>query len=171
MAIIAALHPLIGRKLSITFNAGNMKGIHFGELRRLPDGRLVGEYALHIQCPWRLEHDGRVITGSLDYYVRADNNSDENWEPGTVSGHLQDQILSELLGGDDETSRSNANQTQHFIATEITSDSFGGCQIELSGNYRLALFPCASRNEAWRLLEPGVNKEHFFIEAGKALLE
>ena len=136
--ITKALQPLIGRKLSVARNAGNMKLFHFGELRRRPDEGLVGEYALHVQCPWRLEQDGRVITGSLDYYVRADANPDPDWQPGAVAGHLQNQILSELLGGYDEKSRSYTNQTQQLMVINVTSDSFWGAQIELSGNYRLS---------------------------------
>ena len=72
--INTVLRSLVGLKLSIVRNAGNMKVLHFGDAIRI-DAGLVGKYALHIQRPWRLERDGRVITGWSDYYIRADDNT------------------------------------------------------------------------------------------------
>ncbi len=164
------LHALVGLKLSIARNAGNMKVLHFGETRRTDKG-LVGTYALHIQSPWRMEHAGRIVTGSGDYYIRADNNDNEDWEPGTVTGHLQNQILEGLLQGYDAETRSYTNTTEQFSVTDVASDSFGGIQIQMTGNYRIVVFPCASRGEDWRLLEPGANRPHFVVEAGSVRLE
>lgn len=169
-AIRTALRPLIGLKLSVARNAGNMKVLHFGDLRRTDKG-LIGKYALHIQCPWRIERDGRIVTGWADYYIRADNNDDEEWEPGAVTGHLQNQIVADLLQEYDAETRSYTNQTDHFQVTEVSSDEFGGVQIHMTGNYQIVLFPCASRSEAWRLLEPGSETPHFVVEAGIARLE
>jgi hypothetical protein len=47
-----------------------MKNFHFGDLRKR-DKSFVGRYALHIQCPWRIERAGRIVTGSVDFYERA----------------------------------------------------------------------------------------------------
>ncbi len=168
--ISRALRPLIGLKLSVARNAGNMKVLHFGDLRRTDRG-LLGKYALHINCPWRMEHDGRIVTGSADFYIRADDNEDEEWEPGTVTGHLQNQILAELFQGYDAETRSYTNQTDHFWVTDVSSDRVGGVQIRFTGNYQIMLFPCASRGEEWRLLEPGSEKAHFVIDASVARLK
>jgi len=157
-------------QLSIARNAGNMKGFHFGNRKRTAR-RLVGEYAIHIQCPWRMQYDGRIITGSADYYTRADDNDDPDWEPGTISGHLQNQILGRILQGFDAETRSHINETEYLFVTAVDADTFGGAEIHMTGGYDLVLFPCASRGEEWRLIQPGSDAPHFVVEAGAASLE
>jgi hypothetical protein len=119
----------------------------------------------------RIECDGRIVTGWADYYIGADTNDNRDWEPGTVTGHLQNQILAELLHGYDNETRSYTNETDLLLVTDATSDSLGGIQVQLTGNYRIVLFPCASRGEEWRLLEPGSDTPNFVVEAGCTRLE
>jgi hypothetical protein len=160
--IESALKVLLGLHLSIARNAGNMKGFHFGKTTRRETG-LVGQYALHIQCPWRLDSTSGVVTGSDDFYVRGDDNLDENWEPGTVTGHLQNQILAQLLGGYDQQTRSYISTEERLNVTSVRADGFGGFELELSGGYRIVVFPAGSRGEYWRLLSPGVSTAHVVV--------
>ena len=85
-----ALASLIGLRLCMVCNTGNMKQFHFGDPWHYR-GRMVGQVVLHIQCPWRLERDKQPITGSADFYVRADDNEQSDGESGSPTGHLQDQ--------------------------------------------------------------------------------
>jgi hypothetical protein len=147
-----------------------MKVLHFGNLRRTDKG-LFGEYALHIQCPWRIEHGVRIATGWADYYLPADDNHDEHWEPGMITGHLQNQVLADLLKGYDSETRSYTNETEYFHVVSLNPDEFGGVRIHLTGDYQIVLFPCASRGEHWRLLEPGSEKPHFVVEGGLVRFE
>lgn len=168
--IETVLQRLIGLRLSIARNAGNMKVLHFGETTRLDSG-LVGQYALHIQCPWRLDSREGIVTGSDDFYVRADDNPDADWEPGTVTGHLQNQILGELLQGYDPDTRSYINSTGGFTVQSVVADRFGGFEIQLSAGYRIFAFPTGSRSEHWRLVSPGGPPEHFVVANGAARFE
>jgi len=163
-----ALRQLIGLKLSIARNAGNMKVFHFGSLRREEPRRLVGEYALHISCPWRLEQNGRIITGWSDYFTRADDNDDEDWEIGCTTGHLQNQILAALLRGFDSQTRSYVNETEEFVVENVGSDQFGGLQIGMTGSYRLVILIAGSKDEYWRLLRPS-SKEPQFVVSGDGI--
>ncbi len=147
--LAAVLACLVGQRLCIARNAGNMKNFHFGETW-IEDGFTMGQFALHIQCPWRLEGGGRILTGSGDYYVRADENQDPDWEPGTHTGHRQDEILKDLLGLTSDT----LPDAEKPILTvlEARRTSFGDIELVLSFGYRLVIFPASSRGEEWRLL-------------------
>jgi hypothetical protein len=71
--ITAHLQPLVGLELSIARRAADMRVFHFGRIRKVEKGT-VGDYALHIQCPWRLEDEtggqngGQLLT--LDASVK-----------------------------------------------------------------------------------------------------
>jgi hypothetical protein len=65
-AIERALHPLLGLPLWAVGRAGSLAWFQFGQARSVPAFRggpkKVGEYALHLDCPWRLiEPTGLVV--------------------------------------------------------------------------------------------------------------
>ncbi len=62
-----------------------MRNLHFGPLRK-SKGTIVGAFALHIQCPWRLEAKGKILTGFHDHYEPAIGDAKPN-------GSLQHQVL------------------------------------------------------------------------------
>jgi len=165
-----ALTKLVGLRLSAAHNAGNMKTLQFGDLQKRGEKGLVGQFALHIQCPWRIERLGKIVTGSLDYYERASDNTNDAWEPGAITGHLQNEILGRLFEGLNDDTRSHVNRSKQLVVEEVTADSFGGARIRMSGDYNLVIFPSGTKGEDWRLFEPS-KTPHFFIEDGKAVLE
>jgi len=162
-----ALHVLLGLKLCLTKNSGCIRGFHFGEILRV-GGALMGDFALHVSCPWRIENEQRVITGSGDHFERADDNMDPAWEVGMVWGTFQEQALRALMGGVDVETNACVNRTNLLVVDAIVTDLAGGVQISLSGGYRLKLFPSSARGESWRLLPPGEGP-HFVVEGGEAL--
>jgi hypothetical protein len=149
------LHKLIGLKMSRTALAGNMRTLQFGNTEARKSGGVVGEYALHIQCSWRLESDAGLITGDDDLYVPFEEIHEQeeafDWGKG---GSLQEKILREFLKGYDENTRQIVNSTNLLVVDEIHSDSAGGFCLALSGGYRLLVFPNGTRREAWRLFRP-----------------
>jgi hypothetical protein len=165
------MESLVGLKLTIVRNAGGTKVFHFGG--PVSDkGCMVGKWALHVQCPWRLERAGRIVTGLADYYAPAEDNKDEFWDPDSAAtGHLQDQILGDLLGGFDPNTRSYLNQTDGLRVEHAACDSFGGARIDLAGGYRLVIFPVGTRGEQWRLFEPGSDSPHLVLRDGALMAE
>jgi hypothetical protein len=119
---------------------------------------------LHIQCPWRIESDDGILTGLSDWYVpaRADLRDSEDWDPAH-GGSLQDVRLRELFEDHDFTRRVLINNTARLAVISATGDSCGGCQIDLTGGYRLILFPDGSVGEAWRLFRSDTDGEHFVV--------
>ena len=147
--------------------AADMRTIQFGTVRTYSNG-CVGEYALHIQCPWRLENAMGIITGSNDVYRPFDETKeldDEfDWEHDE---NLQDHLLREILTGFDDRTRQIVNSTALLVATAIQTDLNGGFWLELSGGHRLDVFPAGTRTEAWRIFRPGSEEEHFVVPTGK----
>jgi len=165
-----ALRQLIGLKLSRMALAADMRTIQFGITR--PGSRgVVGEYALHVQCPWRIERecDGQIITGSGDLCEPCDENDQRNESFNLERGNsLQEQILRGLLQGYDERTRQIVNSANLLVVNAVEADSFGGFRLELSGGFQFIAFPNASRGEAWRLFRPTADGErlaerHFVV--------
>jgi hypothetical protein len=156
--VLQGLSPLLGLKLSIARYFGNVRLFHFGALSG--GGDPCGQYALHLLCPWRLENGESILTGLNDWYVPADPISDGDWDAAN-GGSIQEAVLSDWMGG--ETGLSIMNRTENLVVTHISVDSFGGFSLDLTGGVRLAVFPCASRGEQWRIFQPGEDSKHFVI--------
>jgi hypothetical protein len=159
------LRPLIGLRLSIARRAADMRTFQFGEIRAVPGGS-VGDYALHVQCPWRLEGAGGIVTGRSDLWEPADGSESEGWDYDRGES-VQDRRLADLLSGRDADSRTAVNRTDHLAVEAVQTDDCGGVTLMLSGGYRLALFPAGSRGEDWRLFRPGTAGPHFVVCGGR----
>ncbi|HYO49167.1 MAG TPA: hypothetical protein VEW94_04895, partial [Chloroflexia bacterium] len=106
--IQAALEVLVGLKLSIARRAGSMANFQFGDIVEVEGGTL-GEYALHVQCPWRIDGPDGIITGQYDLW-RSESGAimPDDWEP-TICDNLQDRKLGELFQGYDAQTISHVN--------------------------------------------------------------
>lgn len=168
--ILSHLEPLIGLKLSIARRAANLRNFQFGEIRKV-DGGTVGEYALHIQCAWRIEGLNGIVTGTIDLWEPVETGEDYNIETWDYDEdeNLQDYQIGELLGGYDPETRSHVNDTNHLVVQDVEADNFGGVTIALSGGYRLILFPWGCQDEDWRFFKPssGQDQPHFVVSGGK----
>ncbi len=159
------LNVLLGLQLSIARRAASMRNFQFGAIHQMPRGS-VGQYALHIQCPWRLESPAGVVTGFSDLWQPAAEAPDMDWDTWDYDTHdnRQDLQLRHLLGGYDERTHSLVNHTGLLVVEAVTADSYGGAVIHLSGNYRLVLVPTGSRGEHWRLFQPQSDAPHLVCE-------
>jgi tetratricopeptide (TPR) repeat protein len=154
--------PLVDLKLSIARRAGSMRNFHFGNIRHI-DGGSIGEYALHIQCPWRIESAAGIVTGSQDLWQWAFAEHEPlgwDYEDGNS---LQDVRLGELLKGYDNRTSSYVNTTDELVVENIQVTLYGDVTLFLSGGYRLTLFPASLFGEAWRLLRPGDDTTSHFV--------
>lgn len=166
--ITAHLQPLVGLELSIARRAADMRVFHFGRIRKVEKGT-VGDYALHIQCPWRLEGPHGIVTGRLDLWDAAEDSPDTDWESWDYdkNENLQDKLMGEFLKGYDPQTRSFVNATGQLVVETVMSDACGGATIVLSGGFRLVLFPAGTRGEDWRIFQPGIDESHFVISGGR----
>ena len=159
-AIQQALTPLVGRPLRSIGRAANLLWLHFGEMREVParggGTKSVGEWAIHVQCAWRLCRDGRIVVAYRDYYYSPEGDALDDWDAPGRSRF--DQTAAALNADFDANSPS---------VLSVTTDDVGGFSLALSHDYRLDVFPDDSSHdnysEHWRLFEPRADREHFVV--------
>jgi hypothetical protein len=166
-----ALRKLVGLELTATARSADLRGFHFGELRPYRD-RTVGEFALHLQCAWRIEGPGGVLTGRSDLWQPALDlwGADlERWDY-EQDGNLQDKRIAEWLGHRDPRPRVRPEAGSGPVVLAARATPCGGAEIDFSGGCRLTLFPAGSAGEDWRLFRPGDGDEdapHFVVAGGR----
>jgi hypothetical protein len=162
--VSAILAPLVGLPLRAARRAADLRGFHFGDLR--PNGKgESGAYVIHVQCAWRIEHGRRLYTGSGDLWTpSADCTDTDDWT--YEQGNLQDERLAALLGSAGAARNAVAAETRQLIVESASGSESAGAVIELSGDYRLVIFPDASCGESWRLLGHAVQR-HIVVVAGE----
>lgn len=152
----ATLSQIVGLPLTAARRAADMRVFHFGTLRPV-DGGSVGDFALHVQCPWRIESGSGIVTGRMDLWEPLDANApfDEAWHYDK-SPNLQDARIEEWL----------AEIGAPLIVCAVDADDFGGGLITLDHGFALRLFPSGMRGEDWRLFRPRSDDPHFVIRGG-----
>lgn len=161
-----ALGALIGLRLSLSAYSC-LQVFGFGQTQPR-DGGTIAEYSLHVQCPWRLVRESRLICGSFDRFLREDGtySDDDGWDP--LDGSLLDVILMRLFQNV-RTMRTRMpleNKTGDLVVTDVVEvDDFGGFTLGLSPDYALSVFPSGSTGEYWRLFKPALETPHFVVEA------
>ncbi len=167
--VTLSLSKLIGLPLAIARDAADMKMFHFGGVRPHSSGSgTVGQYALHVQCPWRICGAEGIVTGLMDYYEPTEIDGERSLEDWRC-GNLQRVRLGGLLRSFDESTRSWVNGTGQLVVEEVLADDFGGFELILSGGFRLKILPCGSRGEDWRFFVPGSEDDHLVIDGGRIL--
>ena len=126
-----------------------MATFQFGERREVRDhfGRLteIGQYALHVQCPWRFVHGTTIAVGSGDLFHPSTDESIASSSERFDWHHRpnrRDELLAELF-----KARSGG-----FIVRHAKLGDAGSCSISFEDDWCLELFPDSSVSvEHWRL--------------------
>jgi hypothetical protein len=160
-----ALDVLIGKALWSSGRAADLEWFQFGQLRTVKDfhgdAKEVGEYALHVQCAWRIRHRDQVVVGSRDVYVppqeSADQPRDFGWD--VQGANRCDTRIAELF----------QKETQRFLVQQVEVGEAGAFTVILNSEYALDVFPNDSlSSEHWRILRPYSEEPHFVV-SGKGL--
>lgn len=160
--IESATAVLAGRKLWKCTRAADMACFDFGECRSVPDHRggmrEVGEYALHVQCAWRITRIDETVVGNQDVYYPAHYDDAHEDVPPEFDwdrdANRRDKLLGTLFG----------DSTQKLVVQDVEVGATGSLRIVLTDGYFLEVFPNDSLNhEHWRLFRPGVDEPHFII--------
>jgi hypothetical protein len=153
--VVAVLSQIIGIPLTAVRRAADMRTFEFGTLRQI-DGGSVGDFALHVQCPWRIDGPDGIVTGRLDLWepVEADAPFDENWNY-EKSPNLQDARVESWLA-----------HNEFLVVKSVDADDFGGAIISFVQSFVLRLFPAGTRGEDWRLFQPDSDTQHFVVSGG-----
>jgi hypothetical protein len=154
--LIVALSQIVGLPLTAVRHAADMRTFQFGTLRPVHRGS-VGDFALHVQCPWLIEGPHGIVTGRLDLWEPAEDNApfDEDWDY-EQSPNLQDARLEQWL----------ANFNESLVVRSVDADDFGGAAVRLGQGFVLRLFPAGTRGEDWRLFRPQTGAPHQVVRGG-----
>jgi hypothetical protein len=133
-----------------------MAWLHFGEMLESPayggGTKTVGDWAVHIQCPWRISQRGRIVIAYHDFYYSPAGDDLEDWDK---FGSSQFDSAATLLCAEFQTSPA--------VVASVQPDDVGGFFIRFSQDYRLDVFPDTSfdSSEPWRIFQPRLDSEHF----------
>ena len=136
--------------------------LHFGPIRPHPSGEgTVGDYALHIQCPWRIDAPHGTLTGRDDLWDYAGPGERPlNWSYDDGLS-LQDRRFATVFVRD-ETTSSWVNESDGFGVAAAQQTKRGDVTLALVNGYAILLFPAGSSDEAWRLFAPGSDRHVVF---------
>jgi hypothetical protein len=155
-----AASVLIGKSLWLCRRAGDMAMFHFGERRKVTTHKgepaEVGEYALHLQCPWRIVNGDEIVMAALDVYKpqighEEEDNQDFDWER---AGNLLDERARTFF----------ENGTREYAVEGVDAKHAGTLRLTLQGGFWLEICPCdSSKGEHWRLFQPRIDQPHFVV--------
>lgn len=159
----SVLCKLVGQPLVGAARAADMLILQLGKLRQrqTPPGRNVetGEWALHIQCPWRIGNSQGIYTGRSDYWQpqeAAETRAElENWNPEL--SNIWDERMSAWIA---------KRQTSPVKVRSVSSDCFAGMRLHFDDGFTLEVFSDSSSDEDWRLIAWDDDK-HLVVIGGK----
>ncbi len=160
-AIISELGKLVGLKLQYAERACDLFWLGFGDIVQIiRRGRTeeTAEYALHIQCSWRITLGNKIVVASRDFYYPNsqwdEKNEDFDWD---IHGNNRF----------DERIKTFIKDNRQIKVLQIDSDEVGGLNVFLSGGYKLEVFPDSSEEdeqcEYWRCFNRKENSYHFVV--------
>ncbi len=115
----------------------------------------VASYALHLQCPWRITYEQKIIVGSADMYrPRSDYEEDiDLFEWDIVGTNALDEKVNLHF---------HLNKLQWEVE-RILTDHYGGFMICFLNGYQLEAFTHETSDaELWRLLMRR-EEQHFVV--------
>lgn len=162
-----ALNQLVGLPLWGAGSAGSMQWFEFGECREItkPDesSYLVGEWALHVFCAWRIRNSTQILAASYDRRRKIDRLTDY------VENFGRDEDFDKHLAGENQASLKTkaflSDKTYSLRVAKVAMEGAGGFQLILDSGFSLDVFPdCSIAGfEHWRIFKPFTNSSHFVM--------
>ena len=141
----------------------NMEMFAFGARRKRVNRRgdevEIGDYALHIQCPWRIYGADGIVVGSEDRrYPAVESVALHDFDPDSDAAEVRCEV------------NIKAWLTKHAAdplrVEQVETDSLGGFRLRLTHGDVLEAVPVDScrgeYSERWRLFRPG-SEGHFVV--------
>lgn len=157
------IYVLKDQKLQRFGRASNMVWLHFGKTyettNKLNMKVQKSEYALHVQCPWRIinNNSGEIFVGSNDIYEQsgiANKNKNADWE--TQGNSLFDEKVSELCVTESD-----------FRVSKVRISRTRDLTITFSNNYQFQCFANSSSDvEYWRFISRNQSRNFVAYESG-----
>jgi len=139
-----------------------MQIFEFGPRRRVVNRQgqeiEVSQFALHVQCRWRMLHRSKILFGGDDLDYPADETmslDDFDWDTHESALDVKRR----------RWFAEHYDLPVHVVS--VSGDDCGGFRIMLERGFALEAFPCDSRrgeySEHWRLLGHRPDDSHFVV--------
>jgi len=144
--------------------AADLAWFAFGERRLAHDfrgqPREVGEFALHVQCAWRIVRGETVLVGHRDLYYPAGAGTESREVPANF--HWDVQGANRMDG---RLKRLFQNPPEKLNVSGVEAGLAGALQIFFQNEMALEIFPNDSFDEEhWRLFRPYLDEPHFIVK-------
>jgi hypothetical protein len=157
----AALAVLKSKPLWTCRRTAAAATFHFGKRHRTHDAHgapaEAGDYALQLQCPWRIARKDRILVASDDLYFPAGYSSDQAPPPNfdwDRQPNRRDKLLAELFAPGRPT----------LSVRKIEPGFAGSFRLLFDDKMLLEVVPVTSRRiEHWRLLRPKSDEPVFVL--------
>ncbi len=150
---MVTITDLIGKKIYRVGRAAAMCWIHIGKpIKMMTRGemRVVGEYALHIDCPWRLltKDSSEIVLGSADIFCPSSSNEqDQNFVWDVQGNNLFDEKAERIF-----------SKLSEIIIQSAEMSPINDLTLTLSNGLLLQCYVNQSSDEeCWRLFKPNQN--------------
>ncbi len=160
------LSVLIGLPVVEAGRAVDLEWFSFGKLLEVIDTKgkkkLVSEYAIHIQCAWRITGPNGIIVASHDKYCPKDGwvGNDEDFDWDKHGENRCDQRIDKFF---------KKNKT--LVVKSVEADDYGSFRLIFKGGFSLEVFPDNSdAEEYWRLFQPYKKLPHFAVK-GREIID
>jgi hypothetical protein len=155
-AVAEALQELEGLTFWDGGRAADMKMFAFGSPRELPrrgGGVTVGQFALHLQCPWRLTQNGVTLTSHEDIAASTGSGGSASADRAT---NRCDEVIERLFA------------SGAFTVVGASCQPLSDLTIACTNGLVLEVRVDADNAEQWRLFEPaevpGQGLDHLVVE-------
>ncbi len=146
------LMNLKNQKMQYIKRSCDLVDIGFGDLLKRKNRKneevLVARYSLHIQCPFKILYNQKMLTEHTDLYVSSANVY-ETVDIGQKNCTLFDQRLQEYT-----------NELSDEYVVDVSINQIGNITISLSNITIFVFIDSTTKEEQWRFFETGTNKEH-----------
>lgn len=151
--IAGALNRLVGLPMIGRRRAADLEAFRFGSRFEVNthtgDRRGVSQYDLHVQCPWRIIAQDRILVGYSDHFMPPTGTQEEDFDPREAQVTRRDELLDQFLApplGDPR------------MVVSSSASLIGDVSIGFDDDSVLELFPDMAsgddQSEFWRLLLP-----------------
>ncbi len=153
--IMDKLNVLKKQRLQSFSRSINLLCIGFGNIisrkNNKGDTVFVCEYALHIQCPFRVSYKTKILLGDSDLYISSINEND------LVDLNNQNVCLLDIK------TKNILNDFSDEYVSEVILNEYNDLIINTT-NLSISLFVCNQSYESWRFFKVDSDETHVVVD-------